>query len=136
MNASSSERSLGDIARDLTRDLSGLVRSEVALAKTELQENISRLGTGAGLFGGAGVMGLFALEFFLLALLFGLVALGLQVWLAALLVGIVLAVVAAVLAMRGKKSVAGASIAPARAIEHLKDDVAAVKAGVEQTRSK
>jgi uncharacterized membrane protein YqjE len=130
------DRSLSDIAKDLTGDLSELVRSEITLAKTELQENIGRLGTGAGLFGGAGVVGLFAFEFVLLALLFGLVSLGLQAWAAALIVAVVLGIIAAVLAMRGKKTVAGASVAPARAIAHLKTDAQAIKAEVDRARSK
>jgi uncharacterized membrane protein YqjE len=136
MSASGSDRSIGEIVKDLSSDLSHLVSSEIALAKTELQANIARLGTGAGLFGGAGVIGLFAVEFILLALMFGLVAAGLRAWLAALIVGLVLGAVAAVLAMRGKKSVAGASVAPTHAIQHVKNDVEAIKTEVDRARSR
>src|SRR5215212_9560789 len=127
MNVAEPDRSLGDIVKQLTSDLTQLVRSEVALAKTELQENIGRLGTGAGLFGGAGVIGLFAVEFILLALMLGLVALGVGAWVAALIVGVVLSIIAAVLAMRGKKTVAGVTVAPTHAIDHMKSDAGAIK---------
>lgn len=128
------DRSFADIVKDLTADLSRLVRGEIALAKTELQQNIARIGSGAGLFGGAGVVGLFAVEFILLAILFGLVALGLPAWAASLIVGVVLGIVAAVLAMSGKKAVAGASVAPAHAIEHMKADADAIKSEIDRVR--
>ncbi len=129
------DRSLTTIARDLSADLGRLVRSEIELAKTELQENITRLGTGAGLLGGAGVAGLFALEFLLLALMFGIAAAGLQLWLAALIVGVAMAIVAGVLAMSGKKNVTGASVIPKQTVENVKTDIKAVKDDVERMRS-
>jgi hypothetical protein len=134
MSAATPDRPLADVAKDLGSDFSHLIRSELNLVKAELQQNMSRLGTGAGLFGGAGVIGLFALEFLLLALMFGLIALGLKAWLAALVVGVVLGIVAAVLAARGKKTVEGTSVAPAHAIEQIKTDARAIKAEVDRTR--
>lgn len=125
-----------NVAKELTHDLAELVRSEIALAKAELQENITRLGTGAGLFGGAGVIGLFAVQFILLALLFGLIAAGLAAWLSALLVGAGLGIIAAILAMSGKKTVAGVSVAPTRTIEHVKSDAEAIRAEVDHARRK
>ncbi len=136
MSAASIDRSLSDIVKQLTQDLSALVRSEVALAKTELQQNIAKLGTGAGLLGGAGVIGLFALEFILLAVMFGIVALGLRAWLAALIVAVVLGIIAGVLAMSGKKTVQGASLAPTHAIDQMKTDINTIKADVARVRSR
>lgn len=134
--ATSSDRSLAEITKDLTSDLSRLVHTEIALAKTEIQQNVSRLGTGAGLLGGAGFIGVFALEFILLALMFGLSALGLSLWLSALIVAVVLGVVAAVLAMRGKKSMQGASLTPTHAIEQMKTDVEVIKNDLKNVRIK
>lgn len=128
------DHSIPEIVRELSSDLSNLVRSEVALAKAELQENISRLGTGAGLFGGAGVAGLFAAEFVLLAVMFGLVRAGVPEWLSAVIVAVALGIVAGVLAMRGKKNVSGASLAPARTIEHVRNDFHVIKDDVDQLR--
>jgi hypothetical protein len=55
------EQSLGELVATATRDLSLLVQKEVELAKTELAASASRAGVGAGLLGGAGFFGLFAL---------------------------------------------------------------------------
>ena len=126
--------SITEIVRELSSDLSNLVRSEITLAKTELQENVSRLGTGAGLLGGAGIVGLFAAEFVLLAIMFGLVRAGLPTWASALIVAVALGIVAGVLAMRGKKNVSGASLAPQRAIEQVRSDFRVIKSDVEQLR--
>lgn len=131
-----SDRPIGEVLKNLADDLTRLFRGELALLKAELQQNIAKLGTGAGLLGGAGVVGLFALEFLLLALMFGLAALGLQIWVAALIVGIVLAIVAAVLAFSGKKNVANASVAPNETIEQVRTDAAVIKHDVERMRSK
>ncbi len=131
-----SNRSLPEIVKDLSADLGQLIHSEIALAKSEIQENVARLGTGAGLLGGAGVVGLFAVEFVLLAIMFGLVAAGLGAWLAAFLVAVALGVIAALMAMRGKSKVANASVVPSATIENVKRDVAAIKNDVTDLRSR
>ena len=131
----SDDRSITDVVKNLVADISHLFRSEIALAKTEMQANIARVGTGAGLFGGAGIVGLFGLEFLLLAAMFGLIAAGLGAWIAALIVGVILFAIGGVLAARGKKAVS-AGIAPTHAIEHAKQDVAAIKADLKDLRSR
>ena len=68
-------RSLGDIASDLLSDASTLIRQEVDLAKAELQQSATRAGKGAGLMGGAGVAGGFALLFASLAAWWGIAVL-------------------------------------------------------------
>jgi hypothetical protein len=59
--STSSENSLGELVAAATRDLSLLVHQEVELAKTELAAELKRAGLGAGLLGGAGFIGTFAL---------------------------------------------------------------------------
>lgn len=130
------DQPLSTTLKNIGDDLGRLLHGEIALLKTEMRQNASKLGAGAGLFGGAGLVGLFALECLLLALIFGLVAAGLQAWAAALIVGVVLGVVAAVLALTGKKTVANASIAPTETIEQVKTDVAAIKSDVDRLRSR
>lgn len=61
-------RSMGEIASDLLDNASTLIRQEVALAKAEVTQSAQRTGKGAGLMGGAGVTGHFALLFASLAL--------------------------------------------------------------------
>lgn len=130
------DRPLSEVLKSVGDDLGRLVRGEIALLKAEMQKNAAKLGAGAGLFGGAGLVGIFALECLLLALIFGLVALGLPAWAAALIVGVVLAVIAGVLAMTGKKTVADASVVPTETIEQIKTDAAMLKSDVDRLRSR
>jgi hypothetical protein len=55
------QQSLGELFATASRDMSLLVHQEIELAKTELAAQATRVGIGAGLFSGAGVLGLFAL---------------------------------------------------------------------------
>src|SRR4051794_34013841 len=61
-------RSLGQIVSDISADMSTLIRQEMDLAKTELKQEVSKVGKGAGMFGGAGVAGFLTLFFLSLAL--------------------------------------------------------------------
>ncbi|SQD96521.1 conserved hypothetical protein [Parafrankia sp. Ea1.12] len=114
--------STGRLVSDVATDVSTLFRQEIALAKAELREEATKAGKGAGMFAGAGGAGYFALLFVLLAVMFGLgevMALG---W-AALIVGVVLAAVAAVLALRGRSTVRNVHPAPTQTVETLREDV-------------
>lgn len=121
------ERPLGEVASDLTRDLSLLVRQEVELAKAEMRQKGRVAAPGLGMIGGAGVVALMAAGA-LTAFLVLVLATFLPDWLAALIVGAVLAGVAYVLAMQGKERVedAGAPV-PEQTIETVKEDVAWAK---------
>ena len=126
------DNSIVGAVRTLGSDLAQIFKSEIASAKAELQASISKMGKGAGLFGGAGLLGIFAAQFLLLALMFGLIAMGLRAWLAALIVGVILVAVAGALAMMGKKNVADASAAPARTAERIKGDAEVIKDDVKR----
>lgn len=91
--------SLGDLIGAVTQDLSLLVRQEVELAKAELTESAKRAGTGSGMLAGAGLAGWFVLLFLSVALWWGL-PIG-KAW-SAVVVAAIWAVVAAVLALRGR----------------------------------
>lgn len=103
------EQSVGHLFGEVTKDLSTLIRQEVALAKAEATDSAKKAGRGAGMLGGAAWAAHFVLLFLSLALWWGLAtligdgarepALG---W-AGVIVAVVWAVVAAVLALRGKK---------------------------------
>ena len=88
---------------DISNDLSTLMRQEVALAKAEAQQSATRAGKGAGMLGGAGVAGHMALLFVSVALMWALAdALDSLAW-ASVLVALLWAVIAAVLAILGRK---------------------------------
>lgn len=54
---------LGDLARQVGEDVSGLVQQEVDVAKEELTETAKQGAAGAGLLGGAAVSGYMAMLF-------------------------------------------------------------------------
>ena len=94
--------SLGTLLGEVLKDMSTLFRQEVALAKAEITDSGKKAGKGAGLFGGAGVAGHFAVLFLSLTLwvsLGYLIGLG---W-SGLIITILWGVVALVLALQGKK---------------------------------
>ena len=93
--------SVGQLVAEVSRDLSTLIRQELELAKAEAAQSARRAGKGAGLFGGAGVAGHMVLVFLSLALWWALGTLVGGGW-SALIVAAVWAVIAAVLAARGR----------------------------------
>jgi uncharacterized membrane protein YqjE len=120
---------LGALVHRLTEQVPELIRSELKLAQAELKEKGKRAGIGAGAFGVAGLLALYGVACLLAAAIIAL-ALAVEPWLAALIVGAVLLAAAAVAALAGKKSVEHATPpTPERAIAGIKQDVATVKGG-------
>jgi uncharacterized membrane protein YqjE len=115
-------RSIGDIVGAITRDLSTLVKQELELAKTEMKQEATKAGKGAGLLGGAGVAGHLFLIFFSLFAMFLLSRVMDYDW-AALIVAAVWGIVAAVLAMRGKKELQQVNPSLETTQRTLKEDV-------------
>src|SRR5690349_4509993 len=117
------DRPLPELVKQLADQTGTLVRQEVDLAKAELSQKGSQFGQGAGLLGGAAVVGLLgagAIVAFLIMLLDG----ALPNWLSALIVGVVLVATAAVLALQGRNRIrAAAPPVPEQTVESVKEDV-------------
>jgi hypothetical protein len=116
------ERSLGQVVGDLSSDLSTLMKQEVALAKAELRDEATKVGKGAGLLGGAGLAGWFVLLFLSLALMF-LLDNWLPIEAAALITTGLWAVIAAGLAVIGRKELHEAHPQLPQTQQTLKEDV-------------
>ena len=117
------ERPTGDLLKELSDHTTTLVQQEIALAKAELAEKGKKAGIGAGMFGGAGLFGVFAFAA-LTACIIAVLESPLSLWLAALIVGVVYAVVAGVLALQGRNKVKQAvPPVPEQATESVKEDV-------------
>jgi len=128
------DASVAELVRQLSDQTTLLARQEVALAKAELAEKGKRAGLGAGMFGGAGLVGAYALGAFVAAAILGL-ATAVDGWLAAVIVGLALAAVAGVLALVGKNRMQQATPPlPEQAISSSKQDVETVKARVQEGR--
>ena len=122
-NGNLREQPIGDLLKQLSQETTTLVRQELELAKAEMAEKGKKAGKGAGMFGGAGVVGFLALGALTAALILALDT-GMKAWLAALIVGLVYAAIAGVLALTGKKEVQQATPpVPEQTVESVKEDV-------------
>jgi len=117
----SPDESLGSLVSHLTNDLGRLTRQELALAKAELRDEAKKAGKGAGMLGGAAVAGWMVLIFLSLTAMWALGEVMHLAW-AALIVCVVWAIVAAVLAMAGRKELQEVSPTPDQTIESVKED--------------
>jgi hypothetical protein len=129
------EASAAELVKQLSEQTSRLVRQEVELAKAELSIKGKRAGVGAGMFGGAGVLGLYA-GGALVAAAIAALALAVATWLSALIVAVVLGTAAGVAALTGKKRLQEAlPPVPRDSVESVKEDVQWTKTRAQQGRS-
>jgi len=128
------EQSLAELTKRLSDQASTLAQKEVELAKAELAIKGKRLGVGAGAFGAAGLLGLYALGALIAAAILAL-AIVLDAWLAALIMAAGLGAAAGALALTGKRKVEeGAPPVPEQAMESTKADVEHTKRRVKEER--
>lgn len=135
-SAAGNERTLGTIIKDLTADLSNLIRSEIALLKLELKESAAKLGGGSAMLAVALFLGLIGIAFLFVTITLGLVALGVPAWLSSLIVTVLLFAGAAVFGLMGKKKLQGVNFVPNESIDHIRGDIDALKADVSRVRSR
>jgi len=123
MKVEARDQGLGDLVRELSGQLSTLVRQEVELARTELSEKGKKAGIGAGLLGGAAIAALLTLGT-LTALLILALDTAMAAWAAALIVMLIWAAVAAALALIGRSKLreVGKPM-PEKTVETVKEDV-------------
>ena len=122
--------SVGELLSTLSQQTSSLVKQEIELAKSELSTKAKHAGTGAGLFAGAAFLGFFAFAALVTTAILGL-ANAVAPWLAALIVGVLLLLLAGLLALAGKKALErGMPPTPERAKVNVQRDVEAVKEGL------
>ena len=128
------DQPLAELVKQLSEQTTRLARQEVELAKAELAVKGKRAGVGAGMFGAAGILGLYAAGALTATVVLAL-ATAVTAWLAALIVGAVLALLAGALALRGKTKVQQAVPAtPEQTIETVKEDVRVTKQRAQEGR--
>jgi uncharacterized membrane protein YqjE len=121
------DRSLGDLTKQLSSDVSLLVRSEVALAKAEIAERAATMARGVAMLATGVLFALIVLSCVVAAAVAAL-SLVVDVWLAALIVAAVAAMIGAIVAMIGLKALRSAGPPlPLDTVESAKEDVAWVK---------
>jgi uncharacterized membrane protein YqjE len=128
-------RPTGELLRELSDQTTTLVKQEIELLKAELTEKGKTAGVGAGMFGGAGLFGIFAFAALTTCIIAALAEV-MSLWLAALIVTVVYAAVAAVLGLRGRDKVQEATpIAPEQTTESVKEDVQWAKTRAQSSRT-
>lgn len=126
-NGHPSEKSAGQLLKEVTEDLSTLVRKEVELAKQELGHSVSEKVKGVAGFAILATLGLFALIFMLLSIRDGLVtAMNGWVWLADILTAVILLLIGFGAFLFAKKKMA-APISAEKTKQSLKADVEMAK---------
>lgn len=116
------ERSTGELFSELAQETSTLVRQEMRLAGEEISLRTTKVGKDIGL-GIAGAVILYTSFLVVVAaIILALGELGLQWWVSALIVAVVLGVVGYGLVKRATAAIKHADILPQRTIQHLKED--------------
>jgi Putative Actinobacterial Holin-X, holin superfamily III len=128
------DRPMAELVRQLSDQTTTLVRQEIELAKAEMTAKGKQVGIGAGAFGGAAVLGLFAFGALTACFILALNT-AVDAWLAALIVAVVYLIGAGVFALVGrKKTQAGSPPVPERAIESTKEDLEWAKTSAKSAR--
>lgn len=119
--SSRDQESITDLLRRLMDELATLFRQELALASSEISSAMSRLSRGLISVATGGAV-LYA--GFLTLLAAGVLALALVVepWLAALIVGGAVTLIGLVMVMKGKKALEPSDLKPRRTVESLRQD--------------
>jgi hypothetical protein len=110
--------SVGDLIGNVTRDLSTLMRQELALAQAEVKQEVSKTAKGAAAMSGAGLAGYFVLLFLSIALWAGLSNVMDSGW-AGLIVAVVWAAIAGALFAIGRSKLREVNPKPERTVDTL-----------------
>jgi uncharacterized membrane protein YqjE len=121
------ERSTGELVKLLTEQVSVLVRDELKLAQLEMTRKGKEAGSGIGMMGGGGLIALYGVAC-LIACAVIAISHAIAAWLAALIVGVALLVIAGIVAAVGRGRMRRASPAmPTEAVDSIKTDVEQIK---------
>jgi ABC-type transport system involved in cytochrome bd biosynthesis fused ATPase/permease subunit len=115
------QESVADLLRRLMGELSTLFRQELSLATAEISDAMTRLSRGVISVASGGAV-LYAGFLTLLAAAVLALALVVQAWLAALIVGGVVTLIGLVLVLKGKKALEPSQLKPRRTVESLRQD--------------
>lgn len=133
MTNSSDTRSLGELFTELSRETTTLVRKEIELAKTEMTEKVTDIGKNVAFLVVGGAVAYAAMLFILAAVAIGLAAF-IPSWLAVLIVGLIVGIVALILVQKGISALKQTNLMPEKTIESLKEDKEWAQQQVQQVK--
>lgn len=120
------ERPLGELFSDLVTETTTLVRNEVALAKVEVTQKATKVGRNIGSLVIGGAIGYAALLAFCAAVIL-LLDRVMPAWLAALIVGAIVACVAWLMVSKAIATLRNMDMKPQETVESLKEDAQWIK---------
>jgi hypothetical protein len=121
------ERPTAELVRQLSEQVSVLVRDELKLAQLEMTRKGKQAGTGAGMLGGGGLIALYGVGCLIACAILAISGV-LAAWLSALIVGVTLLAVAGAAALVGKSGLQKAAPpVPAETVDSVKTDVDEIK---------
>ena len=116
------QRKVSDLLQDIIGNIQQIIRSEVLLAKVEVKETAQKVSKPAAVLAAGTLLGLYGLGFLLLAAVHGL-SLAVAPWLAALIVGGVLATVGGILVAKSRTALKRIDPVPSKTIRAVKENV-------------
>jgi uncharacterized membrane protein YqjE len=128
------QEGIAPLLSDLLKDLQDLVRGEFNLAKVEMKESASSAARGAGMIAGGAVIGIVGFIILMLGVAY-LLDLWMPMWVAAGIVGIVLLVIGAIVALSGKSALSAENLTPDQTIDSLKEDQTWAKQEINSVKS-
>jgi hypothetical protein len=121
------ERSAGELVKQMSEQVSALVRDELKLAQLEMTRKGKQAGIGVGMFGGSGVIAVYGVGCLIACAILGISRV-LAPWLSALIVGVALLAVAGIAALAGKSRLQRSTPpVPQEAVHSVKADVEEIK---------
>lgn len=115
------ERSLGELFSELASETSALIRQEVSLAQVEMTQKATKIGKNVGFLVVGGSIAFAAFQAILAAIILGL-SYFIPAWIAALIVGVVVAIVAYLLVSSALAGLKNVNLTPQQTVETLKED--------------
>jgi uncharacterized membrane protein YqjE len=118
----SPSRSVPQVLQDIVGNIQEIIRSEARLAKAELRDKAEKATAPAKTLVVGAAFGLYAMGFLLFTAVMGLATI-VATWMAALIVGVALAIIATALMGSAIARLKRINAAPEKTVESLKEDV-------------
>jgi uncharacterized membrane protein YqjE len=127
MHTSEHSRPLTSVLTQIVSDITHLLQTEIRLARAEMNEKVSRVATNGKLLAVGAVLSLVGLVVVALAIVAWLAVAGIPDEWGLTLVGAVLLIAGAGLAIKGSKGLSAPALKPQRTLDQLHADVSTVK---------
>jgi xanthine/uracil permease len=127
MNQRQESRGIGDLLGDLGRQVSTLVRQEIDLARVEVTSSVGKVSRGAAIAGAGGALLFAGLLVLLMAAVLGLIDAGIDPWLSALIVALLVLTIGGAITAMGVKRIQETELAPKETVDTVRENIDYVK---------